>query len=55
MAEIEPIRKRFHILPIISVVKHTNPLSEEARKTFDYNWEKFYTIEIGWLWWDNFN
>lgn len=48
---IKPIIKTFHILPFISVKKYKNQLSESAKKSFDYDWKDFYSIEIGWLFW----
>lgn len=52
--EIKPKRIRFHILPILSFTKHINPLSYAAKKSFNCYWDHYYTIEIGWLFWDNF-
>ncbi len=49
--EISPKEKRFNILPLLMITKYINPLTEEARKTFEYSWESYYTVTIGWLWW----
>ena len=44
--------KTFHILPVISVTKNTNTLSKEAKKSFDCDWNYYYIIKIGWLFWE---
>jgi len=48
---MEPIKKTFHFLPIFSITKHTNPLSDQAKKTFNSTWNYYYSIKFGWLFW----
>ena len=50
--EIKPTEKEFYIFPLLSVVRINNPLTKEARITFDYDWDDYYQIKIGWLWWN---
>lgn len=49
--EIRPIEKEFYIFPLLVIVKVKNTLTKQARATFDYDWDDFYQIKIGWLWW----
>lgn len=49
--EIKPQKKIISIIPYINIAKVTNPLTKEARKAFDYNWENYYTVQFGWLKW----
>ncbi len=44
---IQPIEKEFYIFPYIKIIKVINPLTSQAKKDFDYEWENFYMIEIG--------
>lgn len=46
---IEPVETRFSLLPYIDVIKVSNPLSKSARKSFDYDWDDYYTISFGWF------
>ena len=50
--EIGPTEKEFYIFPLLSVVMVHNTLTKEARVMFDYDWEDYYQIKIGWLWWN---
>lgn len=51
---INPKRKVFTLLPTFNIVKYINPLSKAAKKTFDCDWNYYYRIEIGWLFWNNY-
>ena len=39
------------VLPIISIAKYENPLSKEARKSFDNDYEYYWQITVGWILW----
>lgn len=43
--------KTFDILPVFSISRVTNTLTKEARKSFDVNWNHYYVISMGWLFW----
>lgn len=51
---LDPIEKHFHILPVLSITKHINPLTEQSKIVFKSNWDYYYTLKIGWLFWSNF-
>lgn len=42
---------KFSLFPYIHIVKVTNTLSEEAKKTFKSDWDYYITLEYGWLIW----
>ena len=44
----------FQILPTITFIKYKNTLTKEAKKTFNVNWDKFYCIRFGWLFWEKY-
>lgn len=50
--DIKTINKSFHVLPFITIIKNINPLSDAAKKSFDSNWDYYYSVKIGWLLWD---
>lgn len=39
------------ILPYFNIIKNKNPLTLEARKSFNYEWEDYYSFEFGWFKW----
>lgn len=47
--EITPNIKTFHIIPFICLISYKNPLTKYSQKSFDYEWNDFYAIKIGWL------
>jgi hypothetical protein len=49
--EIRPYRTQFHILPVLTIIKNKNTLSEQAKITFNSNWNVYYEVNFGWLWW----
>lgn len=51
---IEPTEKEYFIIPTLSITKFENPLTKEARRSFDYEWEDFYLIYISWWKWKIF-
>lgn len=49
--EIRPVNKSFYILPLFKVIKVKNTLTKEARILFNYDWDDYYQIKIGWFNW----
>ena len=43
--------KTFNIFPVFSISKVTNTLTKDAREQFNVNWDHYYTVTIGWLFW----
>lgn len=48
---IQPKIKEFYLLPTIAVNKYINTLTKESKKAFNYNWDNYYIIKIGILFW----
>lgn len=46
------MNKVFHVLPVMSFIKIVNPLTIEAKETFRSNWNYYYTVKLGWLFWE---
>lgn len=46
------MKKIFHLLPVITFIKSINPLTPEAKRSFHSSWDYYYTVKIGWLWWE---
>jgi len=44
--------KVLHLFPVLSVTKVTNPLSRRARKSLDVDWNHYYDLKIGFLFWE---
>lgn len=41
----------FFVFPAIIFTKCTNTLTKEAKKTFNCEWDKYYTVTFAWLFW----
>lgn len=48
---ISPQEKGFYILPLLKISKYSNPLSEQAKISFESDWNYYIIISFGWLFW----
>ena len=48
---IEPIIKKYTILPYFHFINVINPLTEDAKATFNQQWNNYWHFECGWLCW----
>jgi hypothetical protein len=43
--------KTFYLLPSLSISKHTNMLTSNAKEAFGVKWDRYYSIKAAWLLW----